>query len=101
MSAGVRPEDIQPTQSLHNLHLLFVNTLNNKHSFYNPAEKARVAEHLYELNKQNISALERFSPTNDDLMNDSEDDGKDQEKIQKVNKTLIGPKRQGEVVHID
>ena len=84
LNVGVPPEDIQPTQSLHNLYLLYTNTRNNKHPFNSPALKAKVAENLYELNMQNASALDKFSPTNDDLLNDSDDEGRDDEKLQKV-----------------
>lgn len=83
LTVGVPPEDILPTQSLHNLYLLYTNTRNNKHPSNIPALKAKVAENLYALNMQNTSALEKFSPTNDDLSNDSDDNGKDDEKLQK------------------
>ena len=84
LTVGVPPEDIQPTQSLHNLYLLYTNTRNNKHPSNVPALKAKIAENLYELNIQNASVLDRFSPTNDDLLNNSDDEGREDEKTQKV-----------------
>ena len=81
---GVSPEDINPTQSLHNLYLLFANTLCKKENPSNTrTAKTKLTEKLYELSVMNASVLERFSPTNDDLMNDS-DEGRDEEKPLKV-----------------
>ena len=43
-----------------------------------------LAEKLYELSISNVSYLDQLSPTNDDLLNDSDDDCTDYDKSQRV-----------------
>ena len=83
----MNPEQIQPAQSLHNLYQLFNELLLSKNTIvfnrtaYN---KEELAEKLYELSISNVRYLDQLSPTNDDLMNDSDDDCADYDKNQRV-----------------
>ena len=83
----MNPEQIQPAQSLHNLYQLFNELLLSKNTIvfnrtaYN---KEELAEKLYELSVSNVRHLDQLSPTNDDLMNDSDDDCADYDKNQRV-----------------
>ena len=83
----MNPEQIQPTQSLHNLYQLFNELLLSNYTIvfnrtaYN---KEELAEKLYELSVSNVRHLDQLSPTNDDLMNDSDDDCADYDKNQRV-----------------
>ena len=89
LNNGVPPEDIHPTQSLHNLYLLFTNTsCKNENPSNTRTDKSTLAEELYELSVLNTSVLERFLPTNDDRMHDSDDEGRDEEKPPKVNQFI-------------
>ena len=87
LNIGMNPEQIQPAQSLHNLYQLFNELLLSKNTIvfnrtaYN---KEELAEKLYELSVSNVRHLDQLSPTNDDLMNDSDDDCADYDKNQRV-----------------
>ena len=92
MITGVPSGEIQSNQSLHNLYLLFTYLHKNNGDNYtnkNSSKKEKIAEKLYELSVSNASFLGRFSPTNEDLLNDSDDEGRDEEKIQKVSRFLV------------
>ena len=87
LKIGMNPEQIQPTQSLHNLYQLFTELLLSKNAvvFNKTAySNEELAEKLYELSISNVSYLDQLSPTNDDLLNDSDDDCTDYDKSQRV-----------------
>ena len=82
---GVSPEEIHPTQSLYNLHLLFTSIkCNNNNQTNIQAERTTVTEKLYDLSVLSAATLDRLSPTSEDLTNDSDDDGRDENKALKV-----------------
>ena len=90
LSIGVPPENIHPSQSLHNLYLLFNDILcKNKNPSDIPTEKSNLAEKLYELSKQIASDFERISHTNEDLINDSDEDGRNDDKPHKVSPRFL------------
>ena len=79
------PEEIHPTQSLYNLHLLFTNIeCNNSNRNNIQTEKTNLIEKLYDLSVVSAATLDRLSPTSEDLTNDSDDEGRDENKALKV-----------------
>ena len=79
------PEEIHPTQSLYNLNLLFTSIkCNNNNQTNIQAERTTVTEKLYDLSVLSAATLDRLSPTSEDLTNDSDDDGRDENKALKV-----------------
>ena len=80
---GVPAEEIEATQSLHNLYLLYKYTAHRKpHRNKNIHSNEKLVEQLYELSKVSASAIDKVCPTSDDLLN-SDDECRDKEK-QKV-----------------
>ena len=85
LNYGVPPEEIHPTQSLYNLHLLFTNIeCNNSNRNNIQTEKTNLIEKLYDLSVVSAATLDRLSPTSEDLTNDSDDEGRDENKALKV-----------------
>ena len=80
-------ENIQPSQGLRNLYQLFTELLLSKNAaafskmIYH---KEEVAEKLYQMSVSNARYLDQLSPTNDDVLNDSDDDCTDFDKNQRV-----------------
>ena len=87
LKIGMHSEQIQPSQGLHNLYQLFTELLLSNNSaalskmIYN---KEEVAENLYQMSLANARYLDQLSPTNDDMLNDSDDDCADYDKNQRV-----------------
>ena len=77
---------IQPSQTLQNLYLFIELLVSRKESdfkntYYN---KDELAEKLHQLSLQNAKYLDELSPTNDGVMNDSDDECNDYNKNQRV-----------------
>ena len=87
LKIGMHSENIQPSQGLHNLYQLFTELLLSKNAaafskmIYH---KEEVAEKLYQMSVANARYLDQLSPTNDDVLNDSDDDCTDFDKNQRV-----------------
>ena len=87
LKIGMHSENIQPSQGLHNLYQLFTELLLSKNAaafskmIYH---KEEVAEKLYQMSVSNARYLDQLSPTNDDVLNDSDDDCTDFDKNQRV-----------------
>ena len=90
LNHGVPPEEIHPTHSLYNLHLLFTNIkFKNRNKNISQAGSTNFIKKLYDLSVLSASTLDRLSPTSEDLMNDSDDEGLDEDKGSKVNKDVF------------
>ena len=91
LNIGMDSEQIQPSQGLHNLYKLFTELLLSKNAaafskmIYH---KDEVAEKLYQMSLENAKYLDQLSPTNDDMLNDSDDDCTDYDKNQRVSKAF-------------
>ena len=87
LNIGMPPEKIQPSQGLHNLYQLFTELLLTKNladfnkPIYNHEE---LAEKLYQFSLANARYLDELSPTNDDMLNDSDDECASYDRNQRV-----------------
>ena len=86
LNIGMNSEQIQPSQTLHNLYLFIELLVSRKQSdfkntYYN---KDELAEKLYQFSLQNAKYLDELSSTNDGVLNDSDDECNDYNKNQRV-----------------